>query len=117
MRLKNRVRMKFHSAQRRTRNPCDTVRQTRSTQLTHCRGRTNWLNQLTSGTAVLSRACEPGALLKLAFLQMRADHTEEERDMEDKLDEQNQVNHIVIQFALRASVPTSGGVDSTRVCN
>jgi hypothetical protein len=52
-----------------------------------------------------------GALLKLAFLQMRADHAEEERHMEDKLDEQNQVNHIVIQFALRASVPSSGHVD------
>jgi hypothetical protein len=43
---------------------------------------------------------------------MRADHADEERDMEDKLDEQNQVNHIVIQFALRASVSSSHGVDS-----
>jgi hypothetical protein len=57
-----------------------------------------------------------GALLKLAFLQMRADLAVEERDMEDKLDEQNQVNHIVIQFALRTSVPSSSGVDSPRIC-
>jgi hypothetical protein len=75
----------------------------------------NSLTELTSETATFFCTRASGALLKLAFLQMRADHTVEERDMEDKLDEQNQVNHIVIQFALRASVPSSHGVDITRV--